>query len=175
YGEGNHAPGRTNRNDALAASHHLMLGHGLAIEAMRARQRPGARLGVTLNLYAVSPATGSERDTEAARRIDGLMSRWFLDPILRGSYPADVMADLRTVDDLAFIADGDARVIAAPLDFLGVNYYTRHVVAAPSGHDWSTERASAWPGSEGIRFLDRGLPVTEMNWEIDPDGLVEVL
>jgi beta-glucosidase len=175
YGEGNHAPGRTNRNDALAAAHHLMLGHGLAIQAMRARQRAGAELGVTLNLYAVSPATGSHGDAQAARRIDGLMNRWFLDPILRGAYPEDVVADLRTVDDLAFVADGDAATIAAPLDFLGVNYYTRHVVAEPSTGEWSAEQPSSWPGSEGVRFADRGLPVTEMNWEIDPDGLVEVL
>jgi beta-glucosidase len=175
YGDGHHAPGRTDRHDALAAAHHLMLGHGLAIEAMRAQQRPGVQLGVTLNLYAVSPATGSAPDAEAARRIDGLMNRWFLDPILRGGYPEDVRADLRTVDDFGFIADGDARVIAAPIDFLGVNYYTRHVVAAPAGGEWSLPTPSSWPGSEAVRFLDRGFPVTEMNWEIDPDGLTEVL
>jgi beta-glucosidase len=175
YGDGHHAPGRTNRNDALAASHHLMLGHGLAVAALRAQQHAGDRLGVTLNLYAVSPATASSADAEAARRIDGLMNRWFLDPILRGTYPADVTADLRTCDDLRFIRDGDVAAIAAPLDFLGVNYYTRHVVAAPPDGVWSSEASSTWPGSEQVRFVDRGLPVTEMNWEIDPDGLVEVL
>jgi beta-glucosidase len=147
-----------------------MLGHGLATEAMRA-QRGDSRIGVTLNLYAVSPATGSAPDADAARRIDGLMNRWFLDPILLGSYPADVIDDLREVTDLQFVQPGDTKTIAAPLDRLGINYYSRHVVAAGDTPSYP----SSWPGSEDVRFVSRGLPATAMDWEIDAPGLYEVL
>jgi beta-glucosidase len=137
---------------------------------MRA-QGGGSRLGVTLNLYAVSPATSSQRDADAARRIDGLMNRWFLDPILSGSYPADVVADLSDVSDLGFVEPGDNEIIATRLDQLGINYYTRHVVAA--GDEPSVP--SSWPGSEDVQFSARGLPTTAMDWEIDAPGLYEVL
>jgi beta-glucosidase len=170
YGEGLHAPGRTDGADALAASHHLMLGHGLAVEAMRAQSRRG-RIGMTLNLYAVSPASGSAADVDAARRIDGLMNRWFLDPILLGRYPDDVLRDVSEISDLSVVRDGDLAAIATPLDRLGVNYYTRHVVLAGDNPSYP----SSWPGSEHVRFLSRGLPATAMGWEIDAPGLYEVL
>jgi beta-glucosidase len=176
YGSGEHAPGRTDRTDALAASHHLLLGHGLALEAMRARAvNPAARFGISLNLYAVSPAAPSAGDLDAVRRIDGLMNRWFLDATLLGRYPADVVDDLRGVSDLGFVRDGDAKTIAAPMDFLGINYYTRHVVGAPAHGGPEAPIVSTWPGSENVRFVKRGLPVTAMNWEIDAPGLLETL
>ena len=128
YGSGRHAPGRSDGADALAASHHLMLGHGLAVQALRERV-PDAQVGITLNLYPVAGAHDGHGVDDAVRRIDGLSNRWFLDPVLRGSYPKDVVEDVAHVSDLAFVADGDLETISAPLDFLGVNYYTRHVVA----------------------------------------------
>ncbi|MDG4766961.1 GH1 family beta-glucosidase [Solwaraspora sp. WMMD406] len=173
YGSGVHAPGRTDGGDSVRAAHHLMLGHGLAVQAMRAA-RPDHDFGVTLNLYAVSPQTDSDADRDAARRIDGLANRIFLDPILHGRYPQDVVEDLRPVTDLAHVRDGDLDVIATPLDVLGINYYTRHVVAAPTGSPDGDE-PSNWPGSEQVRFVARGLPVTDMGWEVDAPGLVEVL
>nr|MDT0656880.1 GH1 family beta-glucosidase [Micromonospora sp. DSM 115978] len=177
YGSGVHAPGRSDGAEAVRAGHHLMLGHGLAVQAMRAA-RPDHEYGITLNLYAVSPQTESADDLDAARRIDGLANRFFLDPVLLGEYPADVVADLREVTDFAHVRDGDLAVIATPLDMLGINYYSRHVVAAPvegvpPEPYWRAP--SNWPGSEQVRFVTRGVPVTDMGWEIDAPGLVEIL
>ncbi|MFY1598986.1 GH1 family beta-glucosidase [Micromonospora sp. WMMD737] len=177
YGSGVHAPGRSDGADAVRAGHHLMLGHGLAVQALRAA-RPTAEVGVTVNLYPVTPASEAPADVDAARRIDGLANRFFLDPLLRGSYPADLMADLAKVTDFGHVRDGDLATISTPLDVVGVNYYSRHVVAAPDP-DAEPEpywRApSCWPGSEDVRFVTRGVPVTDMNWEIDAPGLVETL
>jgi beta-glucosidase len=178
YGSGQHAPGRRDAGDAVRAAHHLMLAHGLAVQTMRAAGA-GSKIGISLNLYAVSPHSSAVGDADAARRIDGLANRIFLDPVLLGRYPADVLEDLAAVSDFGHVRDGDLTVIAAPLDMLGINYYSRHVVAAPDPSRpapaayWRPP--TAWPGSEQVRFLDRGLPKTAMDWEIDPDGLIEVL
>ncbi|MEU0151677.1 GH1 family beta-glucosidase [Micromonospora fulviviridis] len=177
YGSGVHAPGRSDGADAVRAGHHLMLGHGLAVQALRAA-RPEAQLGITVNLYPVTPATDSPEDADAARRIDGLANRFFLDPVLRGAYPADLTADLRKVTDFGHVRDGDLAVISTPLDLVGVNYYSRHVVAAPiEGVEREAywRAPSCWPGSEDVRFVTRGVPVTDMDWEIDAPGLVETL
>ena len=163
YGAGIHAPGRTEPAAALAASHHLHLAHGLAVPRLR-EGRPQARVGVTLNLYAVSPADDTGRHDDAARRIDGLMNRWFLDPVLLGRYPQDVLEDVAGVGGTDVIRDEDLAVIAAPLDFLGINYYSRHVVAA-----------SPWPGASEVDFVNREWPKTASGWDIDPAGLGEVL
>ncbi|MFY1701163.1 GH1 family beta-glucosidase [Micromonospora sp. WMMA1923] len=176
YGSGVHAPGRTAGADAVRAGHHLMLGHGLAVQALRAA-RPQAEVGVTVNLYPVTPATDSPADVDAARRIDGLMNRFFLDPLLRGSYPVDLREDLRQVSDFGHVRDGDLATISTDLDMVGVNYYSRHVVAAPveARPRPETPAPSSWPGSEDVRFVTRGVPVTDMQWEIDAPGLVETL
>jgi beta-glucosidase len=177
YGSGAHAPGRQDARAAVRAAHHLMLGHGLAMQAMRAGA-PSHRLSITLNLYPVSPRSMSTQDADAVRRIDGLANRLFLDPILHGSYPADVITDLEPVTDLGHIRPGDLAIISTPVSLLGVNYYTRYVVAGsaaaqPAEPYWRAP--SSWPGSEHVRFLGRGLPVTAMGWEIDAPGLVEIL
>jgi beta-glucosidase len=168
HAAGVHAPGIRDDAAAVRAVHHLLLGHGLAVSAMRA-QRPGSRLGITLNLYPVDPA--GPGDADAARRIDGIANRIFLDPLLTGRYPEDVRRDLDAVSDFAHVHDGDEAAIAAPLDFLGVNYYDRHVVRAGAG----TGEASPWIGSHHVGLVDRPEPRTEMGWGIDPDGLREVL
>ena len=164
YASGIHAPGRTEPAAAVAASHHLLLGHGLAVDRLR-EAVADVQVGVTLNLYPVTPIDDSGRHDEAVRRIDGLMNRWFLDPVLKGSYPKDVLADIAPVTDAAFIRDGDNALIARPLDFLGVNYYTRHVVGA-----------GLWPGASDVRFqVENGLERTASGWDIDPQGLIDVL
>ncbi|MBC9224776.1 beta-glucosidase [Aeromicrobium sp. 636] len=163
YGAGIHAPGRTEPAAALAASHHLNLAHGLAVPRLR-DGRPEAQVGVTVNLYAVSPADETGRHDDAARRIDGLMNRWFLDPLLLGRYPQDVLDDIAGVGGTEVIMAEDLETIAAPLDFLGVNYYSRHVVAA-----------SPWPGASEVDFVSRDWPKTASGWDIDPSGLREVL
>ncbi|TDB73118.1 GH1 family beta-glucosidase [Micromonospora sp. KC721] len=177
YGSGAHAPGRSDGADAVRAGHHLMLGHGLAVQALRA-SRPSAQLGVTVNLYPVTPASDDPADADAARRIDGLANRFFLDPLLRGSYPADLVADLKQVTDFGHVQDGDLTTIATPMDLVGINYYSRHVVAAPvegAQQEPYWRAPSCWPGSQDVRFVTRGVPVTDMNWEIDAPGLVETL
>ncbi|MTB86822.1 beta-glucosidase [Aeromicrobium senzhongii] len=163
YGAGIHAPGRTEPAAALAASHHLNLAHGLAVPRLR-DGRPEAQVGVTVNLYAVSPADETGRHDDAARRIDGLMNRWFLDPLLLGRYPQDVLDDIAGVGGTEVIMAEDLETITAPLDFLGVNYYSRHVVAA-----------SPWPGASEVDFVSRDWPKTASGWDIDPSGLREVL
>ena len=179
YASGVHAPGRQNSADALGATHHLLLGHGLAAQAIRAADAE-AKVGITLNLYALSPADpGSAGDLEALRRIDGLANRLYLDPVLRGAYPPDVVRDLAEITDFSFVRDGDLDVIATPLAMLGINYYSRHVVGAPdpaSPAEPYWRATTNWPGSEDVRFVRRpGVPVTQMDWEVDPAGLTETL
>ncbi len=170
YGNGVHAPGTTDPAAAIGASHHLLLGHGLATQAIRAAARD-AQLGITLNLNPVAAATDSAADGDAARRIDGLQNRWFLEPLFKGSYPSDIVDDLSRFPVVDLIRDGDLATIAQPLDLLGVNYYTRHAVrAGVAGDD-----ASAYPGCEDVEFVPGDAPTTEMGWEIEPSGLVDVL
>ena len=165
HAQGRHAPGIQDDEAALRAAHHLLLGHGLAVEAMRAQGDTDSRFGITLNLYPVQPATEEPADVDAARRIDALANRLFLDPVLLGRYPSDI-------PELP-VQPGDEDHIAAPIDVLGVNYYSRHVVRAGDG----SERAgpSPWVGSGDVEFVGRGLPRTEMDWEIDEQGLYDVL
>ncbi|MBG0817676.1 GH1 family beta-glucosidase [Planomonospora sp. ID82291] len=177
YASGEHAPGRREPAQALRAAHHLLLAHGLAVEAMRA-QRSDTRIGGCVNLYAISPQTGSEADLDAARRIDGLQNRFFLDALLKGSYPADVLEDFGAMAD--FAQDGDLDVISAPLDMLLINYYSRFTVSGTPGGAASaaaapTDTGSPWVGSEHVSFVQGGRPVTAMGWEIDDSGLYELL
>jgi beta-glucosidase len=144
HAEGRHAPGIQDADAAVAAAEHLMLGHGLAMKAMRS-QSASSHVGITLNLSPVDAASESAADQDAARRIDGLLNRQFLDPVLSADAPA--------------------------LDFLGINYYMRHIVRA--GAPGSGSRV--WVGSEDVEFVSRGLPRTDMGWEIDADGLYDVL
>ena len=181
YTSGEHAPGRQSPSDGLAAAHHLMLGHGQAVAALRERD-PALRLGLTLNFTVADPVDPSNpSDVEAARRIDGQMNRIFLDPIFRGEYPADVLEDVRGLGLERHIRDGDLATIATPIDVLGVNYYN----GAPS----ATCRRS--PPSTPSRYLPAdpvalprrrwgarapaGLPITSMDWEVQPEGLTRLL
>ena len=174
YASGIHAPGRALGSRAAHAAHHLLLGHGLALEALRAAA-PEARVGISLNLYPVEPAGDSGGDADAARRIDGLSNRLFLEPVLAGTYPADVLEDLGETRWFAENAtEEDLRCISAPIDFLGVNYYSRHIVASASAPAAGAP-PSAYPGSEHVRVVDTGAPSTQMGWEVHPDGMLEVL
>jgi beta-glucosidase len=170
YASGHHAPGRRLGSEASHAVHHLLLAHGQAVPAIR-RLLPDARVGIALNLYSVRPASTSLPDQDAARRIDGLQNRLFLEPVLQGRYPADVLADLGEQEWFAAQAEADLEIINAPLDFLGINYYSRHTTAAGT---WDGS-PSANPGSEFVQFVDTGAPTTQMGWPIHPDGLMDVL
>jgi beta-glucosidase len=173
YAAGIHAPGKALGSEASHAAHHLLFGHGLATQAVRSEQAD-AQVGITLNLYSVRAASPAKADVDAARRIDGLQNRLFLDPVLGRGYPVDVLADLGQTDWFARQPATDAATIAAPIDFLGVNYYSRHTVAA-AGDPGAETAGSAYPGSESVSFRDNGEPRTQMDWPIVPEGLVEVL
>jgi beta-glucosidase len=170
YFEGRQAPGRQDFGDAMAAVHHLLLGHGLAAQAMRAAD-PTIELGITLNMSTITPETDSEADREAARRGDGLGVRVYLDPLVKGAYPADVVADIAARGVSLPIRDGDMEVISTPLDVLGVNYYFSQLVSG-------TETDGSTVDSDGLpvaRVVETGRPVTAMDWEITPEGLTELL
>jgi len=174
YASGVHAPGRTEGAAAMKAAHHLLLGHGMAIQAMRASRQTDS-LGVTLNLYSVRPASDSQLDREAARRSDGLQNRLFLDPVLLGKCPDDVLQDTGSTEWFADHAD-DLAIISTPIDFLGINYYSRHTMAGPAdGVFADPSMVSASPGSERMHTVDTGAPKTQMEWEVHPDGLIDVV
>jgi beta-glucosidase len=155
---GEHAPGRTSEADAVAAAHHLLLSHGWATEAIR-RAAPDAQVGIVLNLAHAYPASDSPEDEAAAWRVDGEGNRWFLDPIFRGSYPADLLDRNELVTPL--LQDGDLDAISVPIDFLGVNNYFRFVVGA---------------GPNGPQFVaNPEAQHTDMGWEVHPDGLYKLL
>ena len=159
YGSGEHAPGRTSEKDALGAAHHVLLAHGLAADALRAGS-PRAKVGITIDLVRFHPLTGSAVDAEVVAQAEALRNRSILDPVLTGRYPQAV---LEQHDGLPPVHEGDMRLVAAPLDFLGINYYTRNVVrAGPAGGPPETV---PMPDSEH----------TAMGWEVYPDGLYELL
>jgi beta-glucosidase len=173
YSAGVHAPGHTDPALALAAAHHLMLAHGLAIRAMRSHRDDGAQHSVVLNFTVAYPATDSPLDRDAARRIDGLANRYFAEPMLRGQYPVDVVADLAGLGGWEFVRDGDEDTIAAPLDLLGVNYYSSTRVRR---RDLAVvTEPSPYPGCGDVEILEPLGPTTDMGWEIHPDGLTELL
>ncbi len=157
HAEGRHAPGRASEADAVAAAHHLLLSHGWAVDAIR-RAAPAAKVGITLDLLHMYPASHSPEDEAAARQMDGEHNRWFLDPVFRGSYPADLVERNELV--APHLRDGDLETIAAPIDFLGVNNYFRQVVAA---------------GGERPRQLRPEGQYTDMDWEVYPEGLYRLL
>ena len=170
YGNGEHAPGRTEGADALKAVHHLLLGHGLTLNAIRTE---GSSYGIALNPAPIHAATDSPADRDAARRIDGLRNRLFLEPLLSGRYPSDVLEDTGMTSWFAE-QEADLPLIAAPLDFMGVNYYCPTTVAAPDG-PISAPVASTQPGSENVVAVDTGLPRTQMGWPIQASGLRDIL
>lgn len=161
YWAGVHAPGLTDLAAALQAAHHSLLAHRRAADAIRAEAGAPPRIGITLNLYPVDPVSDRPADLEAARRFDGYLNRWFLDPLFHGRYPPDMLdgwaeeAPAQEADDLTGLPER--------LDFLGVNYYTRAVVGA--GDEPPVQVATHHP---------QGL-YTEMGWEVYPEGLYRLL
>jgi beta-glucosidase len=180
YGSGAHAPGRTNGAAALAAMHHLNLAHGLAVPEIRRAARNAPEVSATLNFHV--PRPGSDDAEEAVRRVDALANRSFTEPILRGAYPDDLLLDTAGVTDWSFVRDGDLTTISAPIDVLGVNYYSTVTVrewdgrSPRSGNDGhGAASGSPWPGSEHVEFLPQPGPQTDMGWNVAPDALEELL
>ncbi len=131
YGSGVHAPGRTNPADALKAAHHLNLGHGLAVGALREVLPASAKVSVSLNLHLVRPLTDTPEDREAARRIEAVGNRVWTGPMFKGGYPEDLKADTaHLVDWDELVRPGDEAEIGRPIDLLCLNYYNPTVVSA---------------------------------------------
>lgn len=165
YGLGVHAPGHTDWKEAYIAAHHLLWSHGLAVEAYRASGHQGD-VGITLNFTWADAMSDTPEDRAAAKRVEGFQNRWFLDPLFRRSYPADMVEWIEPrVGKLDFIQPGDFDTIAAPIDFLGINFYNRAVVG-----DNPNDSAL------GVRHVDPPADkVTDMGWEIHADSLYNLL
>ncbi|MBW8836489.1 MAG: family 1 glycosylhydrolase, partial [Burkholderia sp.] len=156
--EGRHAPGLTDARYGVEAMHHLLLAHGLGTVALRAHDE--APVGLVANVCQVTPASDSEADRIATERAFASANVWPLDPLFLGRYPAP----LRELwpDAVASVRDGDMAAIGAPLDFLGINYYFRQVIASDGAHGFVVKPL---PGVER----------TQMGWEVFPDGLRDLL
>jgi beta-glucosidase len=172
YGMGIHAPGLRDIQAAVVAGHHILLSHGLALPRVRAAVRPTAQVGITLNLYPIYPADERPETAQAMQRADNFVNRWFLDPIFRGQYPDALFADLGVATPP--IQDGDLALIAAPIDFLGVNYYSRKVIRALA--PGSPPNPWAPSGYEEVAQIP-GATYTQMGpgWEVYPQGLTSLL
>ena len=151
--QGRHAPGIADLTSALTSAHHLLLAHGQAVGIIR-RSAPGARVGITQLFSDISAASESDADQAAARRLDGYENRWFLEPVLHGNYPADMLAWYGRQVPIDFIRDGDMQVVAAPTDFLGVNYYETKTVAEDTGEPYHNARVLPRTGSLTAGGLD---------------------
>jgi beta-glucosidase len=185
HSTGVHAPGRTDNATALAAAHHLTLAHGLGTTALRAVLPSSGKVSLTLNLAQVRGAAPS--DADAVRHVDGLTNRIFLDPVLRGTYPDDIVADLGHITDFGFLHDGDLAAISAPIDALGVNFYSPTLVTAAtaalreqSTDEWINDPQAAsgpsvFPGTDLAYALPQDGPHTAMGWRIEPASLTELL
>lgn len=149
------APGIKDRRIAMQVSHHLLLAHGMAVQAMGAAG-VSVPLGIVVNQSPILAASDSAADLAKARLDDGLLVRWYMDPLLRAEYPQDVLEYLH--EDAPRVQEGDMQAIATPIDFLGLNYYTRSIVSAEGGTPHFDADSS-----------------TDMGWEVYPAGLTETL
>jgi beta-glucosidase len=163
YGHGAHAPGRANMADATAAAHHTNLAHGLAVAEFR-QARPTLKVGVTNIVTDIRPATDSAADLAAVERLDAYSNRIFLDPVFLGDYSPVVRAVFADLGLDALVLDGDLALIAAPLDFVGVNHYQR-VIA------WADGNA----GFLGVGERAALPATTSFGWSVIPESLSSVL
>lgn len=170
YGAKEHAPGLGLGPGAFPAVHHLNLAHGLMVQAVRADLGESAKCSVTLNLAL------NRGDADACHRLDLISNRVFLDPMLRGRYPDELFAITKGICDWSFVQAGDLEQIRQPIDVLGINYYSTNLLAMSDRPQLpqSTE-ASAAPGASDVDWLPTEGPHTDMGWNIDPDGLHDLL
>jgi beta-glucosidase len=160
--EGRHAPGHTNLEEALAAGHHLLLAHGRAVPLIR-RNAPDAQVGIVLNVNGKTPASPSSADRAAAWLQDGIVNRWFLDPVAARGYPLDIVQHYGS--PMAFVQPNDLETISIPLDFVGINYYFRDVVRSKTIPEVENHPQTVLPNPNP----------TEMGWEVHPEGFYDML
>src|SRR5579859_4771972 len=175
YATGIHAPGLRDKQMAVNAGHHALIAHGLSVPRLRAHLSPQAQVGIALDFYPVYAADDRPETLLAVKRADTFRNRWFLDPLFRGGYPDDLFTDLGVTPPQ--ICEDDFSIISAPLDFLGVNYYSRMLVRGRHpATDTVTiaEHAASDDGYEAIARI-AGAFYTEMGWEIFPNGLANIL
>jgi beta-glucosidase len=163
YRDGRHAPGHMNLDEAVAATHHLLLSHGHSVPIIRANC-PNANVGITLNLTPQDPASPSLADRKMATWRDGYINRLFLDPLSGRGYPQDIITSFGNTME-GFVQPGDMDTIIAPIDFIGVNYYTRDIARAEHVSEEENEPRTVIPSDE----------ITEMGWEVYPKGLYRTL
>jgi beta-glucosidase len=189
YASGVHAPGIQDNATALAAAHHLNLAHGLAAQAIRSASPGETGVSLTLNLAQVYSLSDGPVDTAAAEHADRMANRIFLDPVLRGYYPDALLTETRHITDWSFVHDEDLTTIHAPLDMLGVNFYTPSTVGAPppDGDEASTatgrwtndpggrELPIPWPGTDRACSYPQPGPYTDMGWRILPQAFTDLL
>ncbi len=188
HGTGEHAPGIRDNAAALTAAHHLNLAHGRAVSSLRSVVPASCRLSVTLNLMQVEAASDSDADRAARDHVEDIANRVFLEPILRGRYPDRLIADTAPVTDWGFVRDGDLADTAAPIDLLGVNFYSPTTVAAApaggfgpvtpralGGHLDDDEAMTPWPGTDLAGSVPQPGPRTAMGWGIDASALTRLL
>jgi beta-glucosidase len=163
YGYGRHAPGRSDIRLAVAATHHLLLAHGLAVAGIR-QVKSDAQLGITNIIQEFVPASDSEADRGAAARLDAVSNRVFLEPVYQGGYSAGVRALLDPLGLSEVLVDGDEALIGAPTDFAGINHYQRVLVADSAGSGpFSLTETAAEPAT------------TSFGWSVIPESLENVL
>lgn len=162
YLEGRFAPGVKDLKQAVHASHHLLLAHGLGVQAITANAAEPANIGLVVNLSGIEPATDKAEDVEAAVRMDGHVNRWWLDPANGRGYPAD-MIDVYGVEPP--VVGDDLEVIAAPVGYHGLNYYFRQIVEA--------DRSGPVPHARQVPV--EGAATTAMGWEIHGQGLADLI
>jgi beta-glucosidase len=169
YSLGHHAPGHTDPVEGLVSAHHLMLAHGTAVPVIR-ENCPGAEVSITLNPTQVyGPDDATEADADAVRRADNALNGIFFGPLFHGAYPQSLLDDTAHLTDHAYIHDGDLEVISAQLDNLGVNNYFPTRVKHTEG------AVHPLPGGDGVEETDPHPPLTDMGWEISPQGHHDIL
>lgn len=168
HGQGLHAPGIADPQAAATAGHHLLLSHGLGIARLRGVLAPDAQIGIALNLSPIYAADDLLETREQVQEADITQNEWFLRPVFTGAYPERLFS-LLGVQPPAIEA-GDMETIAAPLDFLGVNYYARHIYSTPVRPPTSRIERRPQPV-----VPVPGASYTEMGWEVYPAGLADAL
>jgi beta-glucosidase len=166
--QGRHAPGIRDLATALQVGHHLLVSHGRALPVLRAASR-GAQVGITVDLSPIHPAAPTPEDQAAAQRFDGVWNRWFLDPLYGRGYPADIVALYGEL--MPRVTPEDLQAIAAPTDFLGINYYRPTFARAVTT---DADPAGFQPLAPD-ELAARGYEVTAVGWPVVPEGLTELL